>query len=503
MFGQVRALDGVSLDLTPGSIHALVGENGAGKTTLMNVLYGLYHPDAGEIWLGGRRVVFRGPRDAIQAGIGMVHQHFMLVPSLTVAENVVLGAEPRRSIFFDFDRACAEVEGTCKRFSFALDPRARVEDLTIGSQQKVEIVKALHRGAKILILDEPTAVLTPQETDELFRVCRALANAGHTLVLISHKLREVLAVARRISVMRRGRHICDLDAQEASVERLAELMVGDEGRGTEPTVAPAREAPRGPPILEARELFVRGPSAKPLLNRSSLRVWGGEIVGVAGVDGNGQRELAEVLTGLRPLDGGTVTLLGERVVPLSPAALRRRGVAHIPEDRFRRAMIGTMTLEENLSLGRQAESPFARNGWIDFRGRRARAEALIRDFDIRPPLPESRASLLSGGNQQKAVVARELDMKPRLLVVVQPTRGLDIAAVSLVHRRLCDERARGTGVLLVSLDLDEVLSLSDRIYVFFEGTIAAEVSRPEFDERAIGRWMLGGAHATGEEVARA
>jgi simple sugar transport system ATP-binding protein len=494
-FGAVTALDDVSLDIGTGEVLALVGENGAGKSTLMNVLYGLYQADAGEILMDGKPVRLRNPRDAIARGIGMVHQHFMLLPTLTVAENVVLGREPSRWGRMDLERARAEVAATCERFGFKLDPRARVDTLTVGSQQKVEIVKALHRGAQVLILDEPTAVLTPQESDDLFRVARELAAGGRTVIFISHKLREVLSVAERVAVMRRGRLVAEVRATHTRPEELAALMVGESRLPT--AEVQASQAPQGERLLEVRELRARGADGRPALSGVSLEVHAGEIVGIAGVDGNGQRELAEVLTGLRALDGGGGSLLGEPLVGLTPAEARRRGVGHVPEDRLWRAVVKAMTVEENVALGRQAQAPFAKGPRVDFEGRRERTRALLKAYDVRPPDPQMPLQALSGGNQQKVVVARELDAAPRLLVVVQPTRGLDIGAVAQVQAKLREARARGAGVLLVSLDLEEVLALSDRIYVFFEGRITGTFTRPEFDEREIGRRMLG----TGTEVA--
>ena len=488
-FGAVTALDDVSLDIGTGEVLALVGENGAGKSTLMNVLYGLYQADSGEVRVDGKPVRLRSPRDAIAKGIGMVHQHFMLVPTLTVAENVVLGREPSRWGRMDLDRACQEVAATCERFGFKLDPRARVNTLSVGSQQKVEIVKALHRGAQVLILDEPTAVLTPQEADDLFRVARGLAAGGRTVVFISHKLREVLSVAERVAVMRRGKLVAEVRAANTSPQELATLMVG-EARMPH-AEAQAYHPPGGEKLLEVQELRARGEDGRPALQGVSLEVHAGEIVGIAGVDGNGQRELAEVLTGLRALEGGGGRLLGEPLTGLTPAEARRRGVGHVPEDRLWRAVVKAMTVEENVALGRQGQAPFARGLQVDFAGRRERTQALMKAYDVRPPDPEVPLQALSGGNQQKVVVARELDAAPKLLVVVQPTRGLDIGAVAQVQAKLREARDKGAGVLLVSLDLEEVLALADRIYVFFEGRITGTFTRPEFDEREIGRRMLG------------
>ncbi|HEY8208108.1 MAG TPA: ABC transporter ATP-binding protein [Myxococcaceae bacterium] len=493
-FGKVLALDDVSLELRPGEMLALVGENGAGKSSLMNVLYGLYHPDQGELRIKGERVRLRGPKDAIARGIGMVHQHFMLVPTLTVAENVVLGREPTRRGLLDLKRAQQEVEATCKRFGFQLDPTARISGLTVGSQQKVEIVKALHRGAQVLILDEPTAVLTPQEADELFRVARGLSAEGHTVVLISHKLKEVLAFAQRICVMRRGKMVASVAASQTDTRRLANLMItGEEESAAAPSLhvtaegsAAATTASAGEPLLK-----LDGVCAGPKLTGATLEVRAGEIVGIAGVDGNGQRELAEVVTGLRPVDRGEVRLCGA-TGSLDPHEARHRGVSHVPEDRLLHAIVGPMRVDENVSLGRQEQPPFARGPWIDFTGRRERTQALAEAYDVRPRDPSIPCGRLSGGNQQKVVFARELDARPKLLVAVQPTRGLDIAAVAAVRRKLLEEKARGVGVLLVSLDLEEVLALSDRIYVMFEGKVAGERPRGA-DERELGALMLGGA----------
>ncbi|RKH66704.1 ABC transporter ATP-binding protein [Corallococcus interemptor] len=490
------SLEDASLDIAPGELLAVVGENGAGKSSLMNVLYGLYHPDAGTFLMDGKPVRFKSPRDAIARGIGMVHQHFMLVPTLTVAENVVLGREPTKRGLLDLDRACDEVAATAKRFGFQLDPRARVDTLTVGSQQKVEIVKALHRGAQVLILDEPTAVLTPQESDELSQVMRGLVAQGRTVVLISHKLKEVLGVADRVAVMRRGRTVAVVRASETTVSALASLMVGEGSRGAAMTGVPAvaagtQDAATGPVVLEAKDLRATGDNGRPALQGVSLTVRAGEIVGIAGVDGNGQRELAEVLTGLRKLDGGEGTLLGGPLAGLTPALAKARGVGHVPEDRLARAVVKAMTVEENVALGRHRQPPFARGPWVDFKGRRERTNQLLSGYDVRPNDPVVALQALSGGNQQKVVVARELDADPKLLVVVQPTRGLDIGAVAQVHERLRDAKARGAGVVMVSLDLEEVLALSDRVYVLYEGRVTGHFPRKDLDERALGRCMLG------------
>ncbi|MGV3619432.1 MAG: ABC transporter ATP-binding protein [Archangium sp.] len=480
-FGSNTALDDVSIDIRPGERLALIGENGAGKSSLMNVLYGLYHQDEGDISFGGQTVRIKSPADALSRGVGMVHQHFTLVPTLSVAENVVLGREPTKFGVLDLPRARREVDATCAKFGFQLDTRAIVHDLSVGSQQKVEIVKALHRGVTTLILDEPTAVLTPSEADELFAVTRTLSEQGLSVVLISHKLREVLTFSTRIVVMRKGQKVAEATPSETSPEQLAELMVGKRPAAP-PELAPSTP---GEVIVATEKLEAAG------VHDFSFSVRAGEIVGIAGVDGNGQRELAEVLTGLREWTRGTLSFEGAEVKQWSPKRARERGVAHIPEDRLRRAIVSDLSVEENASLGRQTRAPFARGRRIDFAARSAFTAELMEAHDVRPRNPHLRTGGLSGGNQQKLVVGRELSSEPKLLVVVQPTRGLDIAAVAAVRERLREQRRRGCAVVLVSLDLDEVLELSDRVVVMFDGRITGAFSRSEFDERVIGRRMLG------------
>jgi simple sugar transport system ATP-binding protein len=483
----VRALDDVSLDIRAGERLALVGENGAGKSTLMNVLYGLYRPDAGTVSVDGVDVIFRSPRDALARGIGMVHQHFMLVPTLTVAENVVLGSEPTARGLVDVLAAVAAVDALCARFGFKVDARARVGDLGVGTRQKVEILKALHRGARVLVLDEPTAVLTPDEADELFAVARRLSDAGTAVVLVSHKLKEVLAFCERVAVLRRGRKVAEFSAADTTAEALAEQVMG------EPPPPPPPFVPTAPGevLLELAGACADGPQGRPALKGASLRVRAGEVVGIAGVDGNGQRELAEVATGLRPLTAGEVKVRGVAMAGGGPARFREASVGHVPEDRHRHGMVGSFTVEENLSLGRHRSPPFARGALIDFAGRRMAAEAEMERWDVRPRDAQLPMQVLSGGNQQKVVMARELARNPEVLVAVQPTRGLDIGAVATVRAQLRAHAAKGNAVLLLSLDLDEVLALSDRAYVLYDGRTVAELERAHFDERRMGRLMLG------------
>ncbi len=481
-FGKIAALDDVSLTIKPGDRLALIGENGAGKSSLMNVLYGLYQPDAGEVLFDGTAVRLNTPADALAQAIGMVQQHFTLVPTLSVTENVILGREPTRWGTIDLRRANQEVASTCAKFGFDLDPSARVSTLSVGSQQKVEIIKALHRGAKTLILDEPTAVLTPQEAEELFAVTKRLCDGGLAVVLISHKLREVFAFATRIAVMRRGRKISEPIPAETSPQLLAEMMV--EGPSIQQR-APVEEVGRGRAVLTLTNLC-----AAPL-HDVSFSIHRGEIVGIAGVDGNGQHELAEVLTGLRPWSSGTLTFEEHSLSALNPRQARLLGIAHIPEDRLRRAIVSDLSLEENVSLGRQHEPPFARGARIDFKSRRAVTQSLLDAHDVRPAIPHARVGTLSGGNQQKLVVGRELMGSPKVLVAAQPTRGLDLHAVAAVREKLIQQRASGCAMVLLSLDLDEVLELADRIIVLHGGKVMGQFDRAQFDERRIGRQMLG------------
>ncbi len=485
-FPGVVANDGVSVAVEPGEVLAIVGENGAGKSTLMNILYGLYQPDEGEILLRGRPVRFRTPQDAILAGVGMVHQHFMLIPPLTVAENVVLGYEGGGPLF-DRTAAAREVARVAQEYGFALDPDARVERLTVGQQQKVEIVKALYRGAEVLILDEPTAVLTPQEAQDLFRVVRSLASAGRSVVFISHKLREVLEVADRVAVMRAGKLVSTLRAKETTEHDLAGLMVGREVG----TLPPHEGSPREEVLLEVQGLSARNDKGLPALLDVSFTLRAGEILGIAGVDGNGQTELAEVLTGLRPRTSGVVRIGGREVPSPTPHGMRKLGVRHVPEDRQRRGLVLPFTVAENLALGRHRSRPFCVGPFLSRAGMRGHAREAVEAFDVRPRSIDLAAKDLSGGNQQKVILARELTSDPRLLVAVQPTRGLDVGAIEFVWKRLLEQRSQGKAVLLVSLDLDEVLALSDRVLVLYGGRVTGILPRAEATEDRLGRLMLG------------
>ena len=514
-FGGVAAVDGVSLAVAPGEVLALVGENGAGKSTLISVACGLYKADSGTVRAFGRELPPGDPRAAIDAGLGVVYQHFMLVGPLTVWENVVLGREPRRFGILDAARARREVADAAQRFGLSLDVDARIETLGVGAQQRVEIVKQLWRGARALILDEPTAVLSPREADELVKTVRELAADGRAVIFISHKLREVLAVADRIAVLRRGKLVQTTARAATSAEQLAEAVMGRPlgaerevaaGLGVSPALTmgapvplPSRIVSSGSdiasagiaPLLEARDLACLSDRGRPALRGLSFDVAAGEILGVAGVDGNGQSELAEVLTGLRRVTG-SLKLGGVTDFARTPASARAAGVVHVPEDRHRRALCLSLNVEENLALGHQREAPWARGLLVDREGRRARALQLVRDYDVRPPDPLARAGDLSGGNQQKLVAARELSggAPPRLVVAVQPTRGLDLGASRRLHDALRDAAAKGAAVLLISLDLDELRAVSHRILVLFDGANAG-VAAPDATDEDLGRLMLG------------
>jgi general nucleoside transport system ATP-binding protein len=487
-FPGVLANDHVDFDLQRGEVHALLGENGAGKSTLMNVLYGLYHPDEGEIAINGKPVKMSSPREAIDHGIGMVHQHFMLIPVMTVAENVVLASEPRKAgVFLDYDAAVKRVRDLAATFKFAIQPDARVENITVGQQQRVEILKALYRGADILILDEPTAVLTPQEADELFGILKTLQREGMSIIFISHKLREVLEIADRVTVLRRGKKIETVSSEGATTEGLARLMVGREVLLRVQKTAAEPEQP----LLVVEDLTVVDERGLPAVRDLSVSVRSGEIVGIAGVDGNGQSELIDALTGLRRVTSGKVVVGGRDVTTRSAHDHYDAGLGHIPEDRHLRGLVLDFTLAENLALHDFEKQPFARLGWLRPGRMIAWARRLLQEFDVRGGGPRTRAAALSGGNQQKVVVAREVARDPRALIAAQPTRGLDVGAIEFVHRRLVEERDDGRAVLLISLELDEILSLSDRILVIYEGQIVAEYG-PDVTEEELGIAMTGG-----------
>jgi len=493
----VVANDHIDLDVRPGEIHALLGENGAGKTTLMNILYGLARPNEGEILLDGQPVTISGPSDAIARGINMVHQHFMLVPVFTVAENILLGDETMANpVFLDRNEARRRIRELGQRFGFEIDPDARVGSLSVGWQQRVEILKALYRDARILVLDEPTAVLTPQETEEIFAVLRRLAEQGHSILFISHKLYEVLEIADRITVIRRGKVVGQRAPKETDEADLAALMVG---RSVELTVDRGESHPTEP-VLRTTALEVADDRGSPAVRSVDLEVRAGEILGIAGVAGNGQDELVEAIVGLRRATGGRIDLGGEDVTAATPRQMNEAGVAYVPADRHRFGLVLPFSIADNLVLTRYYRPPFARGPLRDFGAIETAAESGIAKYDVRTPSADAAANTLSGGNQQKLVVAREFDRPLKLLILDQPTRGLDVGSIEFIHRQAIRMRDEGTAILLVSAELDEVLELSDRIAVMYRGRIVATVDGRSADKNAVGLLMAtGGENREGRE----
>ncbi len=475
------------IEVAPGEIHALVGENGAGKSTLMKIVAGLVVPDGGVVAVFGRTVTGWSAAEAIEAGVGMVHQHFMLVPTLTVAENVVLGREPRRGLTIDLASARDRVLTLARETGLAVPPEARVGDLPVGLAQRVEILKTLHRGARILVLDEPTAVLSPPEVLELFEVLRKLAKEGTAIVIVTHKLAEVMALSKRVSVMRRGKLVRTFDTEKTSAEEIARAMVGrDVAVVSEERVAPAEDRR---PVLSVRDLVVRRDDGTRAVDGVDFDVCGGEIVGVAGVEGNGQTELVATIAGLVRQASGSMRLDGKDIGSASVRERARLGLAHVPEDRQGRGLVLDLSVAENLVLGRL--DAFRRFGLLDHTKIRAFAAKQIEAFDIRPADPDQPARALSGGNQQKIVVARELSRPVRALLAAQPTRGVDIGAIEIIHARIRAARDDGAAVLLVSAELSEILALADRVVVLFRGKIAATLARAEASAEAIGPFMMG------------
>jgi simple sugar transport system ATP-binding protein len=486
-FPGVLANDRVDFDLRQGEVHALLGENGAGKSTLMNVLAGMYKPEEGEVYVEGRRVSFGSPRDAIAAGLGMIHQHFMLVPSQTVTENVLLGLDKPRFLMNlpEYNRQILALQ---EQYGLRVDPKAKIWQISVGEQQRVEILKMLYRGARVLIMDEPTAVLTPQEVDELFVTLRGMCQRGHSIIFISHKLDEVLAIANRVTVLRRGRvTAAGVSTVGATKRDLAQLMVGRE-------VVFALQKPSaqpGPVVLDIQDICAENDRGLPALRGLGLQVRAGEVIGMAGVAGNGQSELAQVITGLRKCTCGRVLINGEDIANRDPRAAINRRVSHVPEDRTGVGSSPGLSLADNLILKSYRQPPVA-NGWVLNRPViRQQAEELKVAYDIVAPNVQVEARLLSGGNLQKAILAREMSAQPKLIVAVQPTRGLDVGAIEAVHRILLEERARGTAILLISEELDELLSLSDRIVGIYEGQIMGELKAEEATLGEIGLMMAG------------
>jgi ABC-type uncharacterized transport system ATPase subunit len=488
-FGLVTANDDISLVLHRGEILGLLGENGAGKSTLMKILYGLYAPDEGEIFVDGERVRIRDPKDAVTRGIGMVHQHFALIPPLTVAENIVLGAEPRGGalgISLNTGEAIRATEELSERYGLQVNPKARVADLSVGIRQRVEILKALYKDVRILVLDEPTAVLTPQETEDLFAVLKELVEDGLSIILITHKLGELIGVGDEITIIRDGRVIDTVNASKTNERELARLMVGrDVLLRVEKEVYDPGEV-----RLAAEDLTVHSATGEVAVRGVSLEVRAGEVLGIAGVDGNGQTELAEALAGTRHTEDGKVYLDGEDVTSLGADARQERGLAYVPEDRATKGLVQDFALYENNTLKTYDERPFSRFGVIFPKVMRRRAAESLRAYDVRPPDPDARAGSLSGGNQQKAVLARELSGDPGVLIAAQPTRGVDVGAIEFIHRQILEQRSEGKAILLVSLELEEVRSLSDRILVLCAGRIVGEVG-PDATDEELGLLMAG------------
>jgi general nucleoside transport system ATP-binding protein len=490
-FGDVLANDRVSFSVTPGTIHAIVGENGAGKSTAMRIAYGFYSADSGEILINGEVRPIRTPHDAIKLGIGMVHQHFMLLEPMTVAENIVLGAEPGNAASLDLRKAGEEIRKVSNEFKLAVDPNATVESLSVGQQQRVELLKALYRQAQLLILDEPTAVLTPQEVEEFFAILRGMREQGKTIVIITHKLSEVLAISDEVTVMRDGKVVGNVQTSETNAAELARMMVGREVllRVEKPA------AKTGATVLSLRNLSVLGTDGSKRLDDVSFEVKAGEIVGIAGVEGNGQTELIEVLAGLIPGShvSGVIGFDGRDITRLNARARKELGIAHVPEDRHRRGLLLDFSLAENTILGVHYRKPAV---WasvlLNQSGILRRTEQVIRDFDVRPPNAALPARALSGGNQQKLIIGREFELPPKLLLISQPTRGVDIGAIEFIHRKIVEMRDAGCAVLLVSAELEEVTALSDRLLVFHNGSIAGEVDPTVVTNEEIGLMMTGG-----------
>jgi simple sugar transport system ATP-binding protein len=494
----VAANRGVDFSVTKGEIHALVGENGAGKSTLMKILYGLERPTSGQLFLRGQPVTIPNPQVAIEKGIGMVHQNFMLVPSFTIAENIALNREPRRGIVIDQQAAIRQTRQLAEQYGLHVIPEARVDAVPVGMRQRVEILKALYRGADIFILDEPTAVLTPGETNDLFAAIRNLVEQGKTVIFITHKLREVREISDRVTVMRDGQRIGTVATRDATERDLARMMVGREVLESveKPPTTP------GKPILEVRQLCYSANTGKRVLDDVSFTVRAGEIVGIAGVEGNGQTQLVEVLTGLLPAQSGEVVIEGQPITGRDPRQVREHGVAHIPEDRLTNGAAGEISINENLIIDRFYKAPFTRGGLLNPGAIAANGRALIQQFRIRAKNGETPTRALSGGNMQKVIVARELSAHPRLLIAAQPTRGVDVGAIEFIHQELIDQRTAGLAILLVSAELQEVLRLSDRLLVMYGGKIvAAFKTTGGLSEEEIGLYMAGVKQQPPEELA--
>ena len=484
-FGNVVANDNVSIKIEKGTIHAIVGENGAGKSTIMRIAYGFYNADSGEIFFDGKRVEINNPHDAIALGIGMVHQHFMLVDTMTVAENIILGAETGGAFDLDLEKANERVEGLSNELKLGVNPRAFIEDLSVGAEQRVELLKALYRNAELLILDEPTAVLTPQETIDFFNILRRMREQGKTIVIITHKLEEVLAISDFVTVMRDGKTVGNVKTSETTTKDLARMIVGrDVLLRVEKT-----DANPGDTILSVENLTVAGKHGEAVSD-VSFSVRAGEIVGIAGIEGNGQTELVEAIAGLTPASG-RIDLLGKDISNLSVRRRTELGLGHIPEDRHRRGLLLNSDLEENSILGVHYRPPVVAGGFLNSSVIETRTKEILQNFDVRPPNPDLSAKSLSGGNQQKLIIGREFGLNPKLLLVSQPTRGVDIGAIEFIHRKLIGLRDAGSAILLVSAELEEVTALADRLFVIYKGKFVGEVDPKVTSTEEIGLMMTG------------
>lgn len=488
VFGGFVANDKINLHLRKGEIHALLGENGAGKSTLMNMLAGLLEPTSGEIAVNGQVVNLDSPSKAASLGIGMVHQHFMLVEAFTVAENIILGSELTKNGVLDIAGASKEIKALSERYGLAVDPSAKVADISVGAQQRVEILKTLYRGADILIFDEPTAVLTPSEIDELMAIMKNLVKEGKSIILITHKLDEIRAVSDRVTVIRRGKSIETVEIAGATNADLAEMMVGRSvSFKTEKQASKPKEV-----VLSIKDLVVNENRGVPAVKNLFLDVRAGEIVGIAGIDGNGQSELIQAITGLRKVESGSIELKGDSIVGLHPRQITELSVGHVPEDRHRDGLILEMMISENIALQTYYKEPHSKNGILNYSNITSYAKKLMEEFDVRAASELVPAAALSGGNQQKAIIAREIDRDPDLLIVSQPTRGLDVGAIEYIHKRLIEERDNGKAVLVVSFELDEILNVSDRIAVIHDGKIQGIVSPETTNKQGLGVLMAGG-----------
>lgn len=488
-FGDFTANDHINLTVHKGEVHAILGENGAGKSTLMNVLCGLYKPTSGQIFMNGKEVTFSSPKDAIDMGIGMVHQHFMLIQPFTVTDNIILGVEPVKGLTVDKKTAREKVLELSERYNMKINPDAKVEDISVGMQQRVEILKVLYRGADVLILDEPTASLTPQEIEGLMEIIENLTADGKSIILITHKLKEITASSDKCTVIRQGKYIDTVDVDKVNENELAAMMVGRDVNFK----VEKKDQEAGEVVLEVKDIHAKDYRGVEILNGLNLNVKKGEIVGLAGVDGNGQTELVEILTGLRKAESGEVLINGKNVINCTPKETFDAGISSIPADRQKHGLVLEFSNEDNMILQHFGEAPYAEKGFLNRKAIREHATELMENFDIRPRGTEAAPSgTLSGGNQQKVIIAREVTNDKELLIAVNPTRGLDVGAIEFVHKYLVEQRNKGRAVLLVSFELDEIMSLSDRIEVIFDGQITGSVSGKEADEKELGYLMAGG-----------